>query len=184
MLSVNKSQLSTNVFDFPKTYKSHTVLDHADMHAFVDVKGALEIIKGEYGNDIDIVGDDSSYFEFKLSVKSLFDDNFRNEKFWLDFTPLNYGGYRYWLLCLHCKARRTKLYITTDRVACMNCLGLIYATKSGGKKSKLVLMYKFSKVVNIINENKKMTYRGKPTRHARRLKRYYQDVPTLAEHYS
>ena len=184
MLNVHKSRLSTNDFESTNVYRSHTIFEHIDMNACVDVSGALKIIRAKFGSDFNIVGDDSSYFEFELSVKSLFDDKFRNEKFWLDFTRLNYGGYRYWLKCLRCKSRRTKLYITSIDVACRECLGLVYTTKSGHKDSALVRLYKYGRAMEIQSKKKKMTYKGLPTRHGRRFKSYYQDLSNLAEQFS
>lgn len=180
--NVGKGQLSTNDFEIePKKYSSHSVFDRTDMHAYLDVATALRSIRKHHGQDIDIVGDDSRYFEFYLMVNSSYDTKKRSEKFWLDFTPLHYGGWRYWLKCLECRHRKTKLYITNDRVACMKCLGLIYTTKTGSKESSHVRLYKQMKAIDMLKQRRRKSYAGKPTRHARRLQRYYQDLSDLAE---
>jgi hypothetical protein len=173
---------SPNDFEIKqKKYISHSVFDTADMHAYVDVTTALRSIRKYKGRHVDFVGDDSSYYEFYLMVTPNLSNQKRKEKFWLDWTPLNYGGWRYWLKCLECRHRRTKLYVTNDRVACMYCLGLIYTSKTGPKNKPLIRMSNHRKAIEILQQRHRMTYAGKPTRYGRYFSRYYQDLGDLAE---
>lgn len=172
--------LSPNGFEIsPKKYKSHTVFDQTDMHAYVDVATAVRSIRRHKGQDIDLVGDNSSYYEFYLMVTPNLSSDTRKEKFWLDFTPLYFGGWRYWLKCLECRHRRTKLYVVKDRVACMNCLGLVYPTKTGAKDSPRVRIYRHKKAIELLHTRKQMSYAGKPTRIARQVNRYFDDLQGL-----
>lgn len=173
-------QLSPNDFEIPRTrYKSHTVFDQTIMHAYLDVKGALDSIRKQYGRETDIVGDSSKYFEFNHMVTPNLSKESRSEKFWLDFTPLHYGGWRYWLKCLECRHRKTKLYITNDRVACMDCLGLVYVTKTGSKDSTSIRLYKYRKAIELLQARRKMNYAGKPTRFGRQFHRYYDNLEDI-----
>lgn len=173
---------SPNDFEIKqKKYLSHSVFDTVDMHAYVDVATALRSIRKYEGEDVDLVGDDSSYYEFYLMVTPNLSNQKRKEKFWLDWTPLNYGGWRYWLKCLECRHRRTKLYVTNDRVACMNCLGLIYTSKTGPKSKLLVRLNNQRKAIGMLQQRRRMTYAGKPTRYGRYFSRHYQDLSDLAE---
>lgn len=179
---MHKVQLSTNDFEIErKKYVSHSVFGTVDMHAYVDVRTAVRSLRKHLGNEVDFVGDNSSYYEFHLMVTPNLSNQTRSEKFWLDFTPLHYGGWRYWLKCLECKHRRTKLYVTQDRVACMNCLGLIYTSKTRPKSKSLIRMNNYRKAMDILQQRYRMTYAGKPTRHSRRFSRYYQDLSDLAQ---
>lgn len=179
---MHKVQLSTNDFEIKrKNYVSHTIFDTVDMHAYVDVGTAVRSLRKHLGDDVDFVGDNSSYYEFHLIVTPNLSNQSRSEKFWLDFTPLHYGGWRYWLKCLECKHRRTKLYVTQDRVACMYCLGLIYTSKTGSKNKPLVRVNNYKKAIAMLSENRRMTYAGEKTRFGRRFSRYYQDLSDLAE---
>lgn len=173
---------SPNDFELPlKKYTSRSVFDTVDMHAYVDVNTALRSVRKHYGDDIDIVGDNSRYFEFYLMVSSAYDTQKRSEKFWFDFTPLHYGGWRYWLKCLKCRQRKTKLYITHDRVACMDCLGLVYTSRTGSKKSPHVRLSRYMKAIDMLQQRRRMSYAGKPTRYGRQFQRYYQDLSDLAD---
>lgn len=177
---MKKVQYSPN--DFEKVqgkYKSHTVFDQTDMHAYVDVSVALRSIRKHKGEDVDLVGDNSSYYEFYLIVRPNMSNDSRKEKFWLDFTPLYYGGWRYWLKCLECRHRRTKLYVVKDRVACMNCLGLVYPTRMGSKESARVRLYRHRKAIELLRTRRQMSYAGKPTRIGRQVNRYYDDLEGL-----
>lgn len=177
-----KGKFSPNDFEIKqKKYLSRSVFDTVDMHAYVDVKTAVRSIRKYKGEGVDFVGDNSSYYEFYLMVTPNLSNQTRKEKFWLDFTPLNYGGWRYWLKCLECKHRRTKLYVTQDRVACMDCLGLIYTSKTGSKNKPLVRLNNYKKAIEMLSENRRMTYAGEKTRFGRRFSRYYQDLSDLAE---
>jgi len=180
--NVHKVLLSTNDFEIkPKKYVSHSVFDRVDMHSYVDVNSALKSIRKYHGDDTDLAGDNSSYFEFSLMVCSSSNENKRNEKFWLDFTPLHYGGWRYWLKCLECRHRKTKLYVTRNRVACMDCLGLIYTSRTGSRDSPSIRILKHIKAMNMLREKRRMIYAGKTTRYGRRFQRYYQDLNDLTD---
>lgn len=173
-------QASPDVFEITeRKYRSHTVFDQTNMHSYLDVATALKVIRHQLGGDVDIVGDNSKYFEFFHQVTPNLGEQSRSERFWLDFTPQHLGGWRYWLKCLECRRNKTKLYITKDRVACMNCLGLIYPTKRGSKDSALVRLYKNQKSIELLRNRRRMTYAGKLTRFGRQFRRYYDDLDGL-----
>lgn len=44
-------------------------------------------------------------------------------------TPCNFGGQRHWFTC-HCNQRCAVLYLSRNRIACRDCLGLAYASQS------------------------------------------------------
>ncbi len=179
---MRKGQFSPNDFEIKrKKYLSHSVFDTVDMHAYVDIKTAVRSIHRYKGDDVDFVGDDSSYYEFYLMVTPNISNDKRKERFLLDWTPLNYGGWRYWLKCLECRHRRTKLYVTNDRVACMNCIGLIYTSRTGPKNKPLVRMNNHRRATEMLKSRRRMNYAGKPTRFGRRFNRYYQDLSDLAD---
>lgn len=168
---------SPNDFEIKrKTYESHSIFDTVDMHAYVDVKTAVRSLRIHKGDDVDFIGDGSSFYEFYLMVTPNLSNDKRKEKFWLDWTSLNYGGWRYWLKCLECRRRRTKLYVTRDRVACMDCLGLIYTSKTGHKGKPLIRLNNHRKAVEMLGQRRRMTYNGKPTRYGRYFNRYYEDL--------
>lgn len=179
---MHKVQVSP--IDFEKTqvrkYRSHNVFDRTDMHAYIDINTALKSVRKRFGNDVDIVGDGSRYFELNLMVGAARESSLRNEKFWLDYSPLHFGGWRYWLKCLECRHRRTKLYITSDRVACMECLGLVYASRTGPKGATHIRLYRYLKSIDLLQQKRRMTYAGKLTRYGRQFQRYYQDLSDLA----
>lgn len=186
--NVSNCVFSPNDFDFSafsgtlqRTYRMHSIFDRVEMQAHIDVSTALQVIYEQYGADVDIVKDNSAYFDFYLCVKGTFDSEPREELFWLDFTPLHFGGWRYWLKCLRCKHRCTKLYITSDEVACRQCLGLVYTSQSAAKDSIAVMLHNYQLGMQLIAKRPRMNYGGKPTRHGRRFSRYMQDSKGLTE---
>ena len=179
-LKVDKVCNSPNDFELiERKYLKHSLFDQTDMHAYIDISRAIAYLRMEFGDDLDIVGDESKYFEFFLAVQPNLSSELRTEKFWIDFTPLNLGGWHYWLKCLECKSRKTKLYVTQNRVACMDCLGLIYVTKRGTASSARVRLYKHIKSMDLLRSGRQMTYAGKPTRFGRQFNRYYDDLKGL-----
>lgn len=173
---------SPNDFEIKqRKYTSHNIFDTVDMYAYIDVATAVRSIRRAKGENVDLVGDNSSFYKFYLMVTPSLSEETRKEKFWIDFTPLNYGGWRYWLKCLKCRRRCTKLYVTDDQVACMQCLGLIYTSKIGSKNSPLVRVNKQNKAIAMLQERRRMWYAGKPTRHNRRFSRYFQNLNDLVE---
>lgn len=180
---------SPNDFDFSAfpsetrrtTYKKHSLFDHIEMQAYIDVETALKAIYKQYGTDVDIVKDNSAYFDFHLWVKGVFDSEPREELFWLDFTPLHFGGWRYWLKCLRCRHRCTKLYITSYEVACRQCLGLVYTSRSAAKDSITIKLYNYQLAMQLLEKRPRMNYGNKPTRYGRRFGRYMQGSKGLCE---
>ena len=50
---------------------------------------------------------------------------------WLDTTPCNYGGVRWWFRCPCCSRRAAALYITGCRLRCIRCGRFSYASQRG-----------------------------------------------------
>lgn len=50
---------------------------------------------------------------------------------------LHFGGYRRWLVCPTCKARREALYVDGHSIACRMCLGLRYASQHENVRDRM-----------------------------------------------
>ena len=55
----------------------------------------------------------------------------------LDFTPLNFGGARRWMLCPTCQLRRQSLFVRGRELACRTCLNLRYECQHENKRSRM-----------------------------------------------
>ena len=55
----------------------------------------------------------------------------------IDFTPLNFGGKRRWMLCPKCHYRRQSLFILGGELACRTCLQLRYECQHENKRSRM-----------------------------------------------
>lgn len=60
------------------------------------------------------------------------------QQIWLDQTPCNYGGHRYWFLCPDCGKRVGVLYGAGIRFLCRHCHSLAYASQNETASDRLL----------------------------------------------
>lgn len=84
-------------------------------------------------------------------------------------TPCNLGGVRYWFACPMCGQRVGCLYLATaNQFLCRHCNDLTYQSRS---RSGIALFgYTCRQIDKLRGEIKRWTWRGYPTRKARRLR--------------
>lgn len=56
----------------------------------------------------------------------------------LSATPLNFGGWRRWMVCPECGTRREALHVLAHRLACRVCLGTRYGSQHENKRARLI----------------------------------------------
>ena len=111
-------------------------------------------------------------------------------------TPCNYGGFRYWFICpiykngVYCGRRVGKLYLApgTNYYGCRHCYNLSYESRNemrigrpGGIGYPIVVERKYEELYHQI---KRWTWRGRPTKKARKLKRLEQSTDTILAAYN
>ena len=55
-----------------------------------------------------------------------------------DRTPCNYGGFRTWFLCPHCKRRVALIYSAGKYLLCRHCYDLTYASQQENRADRLM----------------------------------------------
>lgn len=105
--------------------------------------------------------DQKDNFDYKVSIVS---------------TDCHFGGKRYWFICpaSGCGRRVAKLYQGQDIFACRHCYNLTYASRNEnptyrGFPYKQLTME--SKIDKLYEKLKKRTYKGKPTRLMKRIRK-------------
>ena len=84
-------------------------------------------------------------------------------------TPCNFGGKRYWFGCPICCKRVGVLYLAPDQIyfTCRYCSNLSYYSRN---RSKLgAIGHAFRQIEELRSRIKRWTWRGRPTRKARKL---------------
>jgi hypothetical protein len=96
-------------------------------------------------------------------------------------TPCNLGGVRYWFICpssrhgVYCGRRVSVLYRAprADYFGCRHCYNLSYESRNESRHGRLAFMGRFltldRRMKNFREQMRRWTYRGMPTRRARRL---------------
>ena len=99
----------------------------------------------------------------------------------LTTTPCNFGGVRYWFICplsrngVYCGRRVAKLYLApgANYYGCRHCYNLSYESRNEcrlGRFGQLGYILKAERQVQELSEKvKRWTYRGRPTRKAKRI---------------
>ena len=100
------------------------------------------------------------------------------------FTPCKFGGKRFWFVCpilknnIPCKKRIGVLYKNGDYFGCRECGELTYKSKN---KSRSKSISHFANVFDIEdefgkirNKNKRLSYRGKPTKTGKKVEQLYK----------
>jgi len=149
-----------------------------------------------------------------IAVSTMYDDNYvrfqytttnRNtgEKTEYDYkvqlttTPCNFGGVRYWFICplskkgVYCGRRVAKLYKApgANYFGCRHCYNLSYESRNESRLGRFgSIGYSIvaeRKMEELYSQIKRWTYKGKPTKKARKLKALeaklntYLDSPSI-----
>lgn len=114
----------------------------------------------------------------------------------LTTTPCNYGGVRYWFICplsrngVYCGRRVGKLYKApgADYFGCRHCYNLSYESRNeprlarpGGIGYPIVAERLYEE---LYKKTKRWTYKGKPTKKARKLKVLEKQMASLVDAYN
>ncbi|UCH70808.1 MAG: hypothetical protein JSV29_02165 [Candidatus Bathyarchaeota archaeon] len=115
----------------------------------------------------------------------------------LTTTPCNYGGVRYWFICplsrngVYCGRRTGTLYIASggNYFGCRHCYDLSYESRNESRLGRFgnigYTIVAERKIEELYNQIKRWTYKGKPTKKARKLKALeaklntYLDSPSI-----
>ena len=115
----------------------------------------------------------------------------------LTTTPCNYGGVRYWLICplsindVYCGRRTGTLYIASggNYFGCRHCYDLSYESRNESRLGRFgnigYTIVADRKIEELYSQIKRWTYKGKPTKKARKLKALeaklntYLDSPSI-----
>ncbi len=115
----------------------------------------------------------------------------------LTTTPCNYGGVRYWFICplsingVYCGRRVAKLYKApgANYFGCRHCYNLSYESRNESRLGRFgnigYTIVADRKIEELYSQIKRWTYKGKPTKKARKLKALeaklntYLDSPSI-----
>jgi hypothetical protein len=126
-------------------------------------------------------GDNYVRFYYTVTNRSSEEKTDYDYKVQLTTTPCNFGGVRYWFICplskngVYCGRRVAKLYKAPGGhyFGCRHCNNLSYESRN---ESRHGIFGIFGGVLNIdkritelYNKTKRWTWRGRPTRKARRI---------------
>ena len=161
--------------------------------------------KNSFGEETSSIGifvstlDDDNYvrFQYTSTDRNTEEKTKYDYKISLTTTPCNYGGVRYWFICplsrngVYCGRRVAKLYKAPGAVyfGCRHCYNLSYESRNEphfarfggiGYSIKAERLYE-----ELYMQIKRWTYKGKPTKKARKLKALeakqntYVDSPSI-----
>ncbi|HUU19733.1 MAG TPA: hypothetical protein VMW72_21460 [Sedimentisphaerales bacterium] len=159
--------------------------------------------KNYYGEETSSIGivvstlDDNNYIRFQYTTT----DRNTGEKTEYDYkvqlttTPCNFGGVRYWFICplsrngVYCGRRVAKLYKAPGGgyFGCRHCYNLSYESRNEpclaryggiGYPIKAERLYE-----ELYKKTKRWTYKGKPTKKARKLKSLEKRMAGVADVY-
>ena len=77
------------------------------------------------------------------------------ESVWLDRTPCNYGGVRFWFLCPQCGKRVAVIYGAGSRFLCRHCYDLPYGSQNESNTDRM--MRKARKIRRLLNASVDLT---------------------------
>ena len=126
---------------------------------------------------------EESYVRFYYTVtnRSSGEKTDYDYKVQLTTTPCNFGGVRYWFICplsrngVYCRRRVAKLYKAPrgNYFGCRHCYNLSYESRNEcrlGQFGQLGYLLKAERQYEeLYNKTKRWTWRGRPTRKARKL---------------
>ena len=90
-------------------------------------------------------------------------------KYELTTTPCNYGGGRYWFICITCNRRIGVLYFGKTLFLCRHCLNLSYESKNENRRGKYYLLARHWGISQKIDALRVKYNRGSPTKRYQRL---------------
>lgn len=126
---------------------------------------------------------DGPYVKFNYTVtdRSSGEKIDNDYKISLTTTACNFGGVRYWFICplnvngVHCGRRVGKLYLAPGGgyFGCRHCYNLSYASRNESRLGRLgglgYLLKAEGQYEELYHKIKRWTYKGQPTRKARKL---------------
>jgi len=141
---------------------------------------------GEKTSSIGIVvstfeGENYVRFYYTVTNRSSGEKTEYDYKIQLTTTPCNFGGVRYWFICplskngIYCGRRVAKLYKApgANYFGCRHCYNLSYESRNEsrlGRIGQLGYLLKVEKQYEeLYKKVKRWTYRGRPTKRARKL---------------
>ena len=98
----------------------------------------------------------------------------------LETTPCNFGGKRYWFLCPVCYSRVGALFLIPGDVSfgCRYCNNITY--RSRNRCNAEAFGHTSRQIDQLRSEIKRWTWRGRPTRKARRLQALQRKMEILS----
>lgn len=126
-------------------------------------------------------GEDHARFRYTNTCRSTGEETECDYKVRLVTTPCHLGGVRWWFICplshngVPCGRRVGKLYCPPGSMyyGCRHCYNLSYESRNESHRGRLAHMSRFltldRRQEELLEGMKRWTYRGKPTRKARRL---------------
>ena len=147
----------------------------------VDVEEAEPYVKVNYTNT-NRSTDEKTDYDYKISLTT---------------TPCNFGGVRYWFICplsingVYCGRRTGTLYLTSggSYFGCRHCYDLSYESRNESRLGRFgnigYSVVADRKIEELYSQIKRWTYKGKPTKKARKLQAIetrlnaYLDSPSI-----
>ena len=147
----------------------------------VDVEEAEPYVKVNYTTTDRNTGEKTDY-DYKISLTT---------------TPCNFGGVRYWFICplsvngVYCGRRTGTLYLASggNYFGCRHCYNLSYESRNESRLGRFgnigYTIVADRKIEELYSQIKRWTYKGKPTKKARKLKALeaklntYLDSPSI-----
>jgi hypothetical protein len=132
----------------------------------VDIEEPKPYVKVKYTNTSRSTGEKTDY-DYKISLTT---------------TPCNFGGVRYWFICplskngVYCGRRTGTLYLASGGhyFGCRHCYNLSYESRNESRLGRIgnigFPIVAERKIEELYSQIKRWTWRGKPTRKARKLK--------------
>ncbi|MBY0473234.1 hypothetical protein K2Q00_03065 [Patescibacteria group bacterium] len=131
--------------------------------------------------ELDMRPDSEFRPEFKLSYSVDDRDGVSQDihySVYLDETPANYGGFRYWFFCplskdgkYRCNRRVAVLYFSGRYFGCRQCIGYEYDSKSINYSSTSHRYISILKMQDMSENLKRCTWRGKDTRQMKQFRK-------------
>ena len=146
--------------------------------------------KNSFGEETSSIGifvstlDNDNYvrFQYTSTDRNTEEKTKHDYKVQLTTTPCNYGGVRYWFICplsrngVYCRRRVAKLYKAPGAVyfGCRHCYNLSYESRNESRLGRFGnIGYNIvaeRKIEELYSQIKRWTWRGRPTRKARKLR--------------
>lgn len=132
---------------------------------------------GSIGIDVKVSDEEkSARLSYTITRRSSGKKDDFDYKVWILTSPCYFGGVRYWFRCpaAGCGRRVAKLYRGQDIFACRHCYHLTYASRNESSTYRgfpYRAMTLETKISELWEKVKKVTYKGKPTKKVQRIRR-------------